>query len=663
MDEAAVSEVFGGSRRAYDKWRAEIKAEKFNARVNGVDVKISRGEIMSIYAMKLAVEKYSAMNNQFARLRKYENMDELLSRLTAEDKAFVDVIALTTMNAMRGGVSTIPKDWVPAVEMNTYMKDGWAGRRKSKVNNDRGLIDSETSLAAMDLYDSVVSTISRYATHASGLMVQLDNLRQILAFAGVDKSQYREFDEADRKAYDEIMEQSVALREAIAKKIGNAQAKWFLQGIEYDLANDPLSDDIGTTPGMEWFAKLTRGASSAALSLNFKQAIQNFGNYHRFFGLSGSGAIKFYTSDWINSVAHIREAWKLAMENPEFKRRFEQAGLSEHMRRIADVNQSSFLSELQTKLFEKGKDGASNMVSALNSLSSMGTKWGLATNVLPDIVGIALGNYAVWNDVLAKNNGNVAAAQREIADFVNNRISSSNYMTQSLLKKRLNKMGLGALVMFQSDQLQSFGTMAEAWGTFMNTKDPEVRARAKKDVVSFFVSMGRYIAIKAGWVGAIASTAMGRDLSDEEWDYIYDSTTYELVAQMGGWSQFNNMGISPFIRSLLEGEKFGPSIVTTSAIGRAISGARKTAKGDMRGFVDLISESLAMSGIAPAFPGLLRIMDGIFKLASDNEHERDVGWKQIFGSSETGAMQQLGLSKSQKTGEIRPKKKLKKDGE
>jgi hypothetical protein len=146
---------------------------------------------MSIYAMKLAVEKYSAMNNQFARLRKYENIDELLSHLTAEDKAFVDVIALTTMNAMRGGVSTIPKDWVPAVEMNTYMKDGWAGRRKSKVNNDRGLIDSETSLAAMDLYDSVVSTISRYATHASGLMVQLDNLRQILAFAGVDKSQYR----------------------------------------------------------------------------------------------------------------------------------------------------------------------------------------------------------------------------------------------------------------------------------------------------------------------------------------------------------------------------------------------------------------------------------------------------------------------------------------
>jgi hypothetical protein len=333
------------------------------------------------------------------------------------------------------------------------------------------------------------------------------------------------------------------------------------------------------------------------------------------------------------------------------------------MRRIADVNQPSFLSEIQTKLFEKGKDGASDVIGTLNSLSAIGTKWGLATNVLPDMVGIALGNYAVWNDVLAKNGGNVAQAQKEIADFVNNRISSSNYMTQSLLKKRLNKMGLGALVMFQSDQLQSFGALAEAWSTLLNSKNANERSVAKRDIASFVVSMGRYIAIKAGWVGALMATAMGRDLSDDEWEYIYESTAYEMVAQMGGWSQFNNLGISPFIRSLMEGENFGPSIVTVSATGRLISGVRKGFKGDGMSFVDALGEALALSGIAPAFPALLRISDGIFKIASGDEHESAVGWKQVMGTSETGAMQQLGLSKSKKTGKIQPKKKLKKDGE
>lgn len=662
MDETVIKDVFGGNRKAYDKWRAEIKADRYDAVVNGNNVKISRDEIMSIYAMKIESERPGSANNQLSRLRKYSNIDGLIANLTTEDKEFVGK-AVVEIRAAREGISSVPADWVPAVEMTTFVKDGWAGRKKSKINNERGFIESDTSIAALGLYDSTISSISRFATHASGLMAQLDNLKQILAFAGVDRSMYREFEGEDQKLYDDVLNRSMRLREAIAKKIGHTQAKWLLQGIEYDLTADPLSDDIGTAPGMEWFQKLTRGAASSALSLNLRQALQNLGNYHRFFGLSSSGGVKFYTADWINAVAHFKEAWALAMENPEFKRRFEQAGLSEHMRRIADVNQSSFLSEIQTKLYEKGKDGASNMVSTLNSLSAIGTKWGLATNVLPDMVGIALGNYAVWNDVLAKNGGNVAEAQKEIADFVNNRISSSNYMTQSLLKKRLNKMGLGALVMFQSDQLQSFGALAEAWSTLLNSKDAGERSMAKRDIASFVVSMGRYIAIKAGWVGALMATAMGRDLSDDEWDYIYESTAYELVAQMGGWSQFNNLGISPFIRSLMEGENFGPSIVTVSATGRLISDVRKGFKGDGMSFVDALGETLALSGIAPAFPALLRISDGIFKIASGDEHESAVGWKQVAGTSETGAMKQLGLSKSQKTGKIQPKKKLKKDGE
>jgi hypothetical protein len=526
-----------------------------------------------------------------------------------------------------------------------------------------GLVESDSNLAALGLYESVISEISRWATKRSGLMVQLDNLQKILSFAGVDKSLYREFDGDDMAAYDDILARSVAMREEIANKIGATQARWLIKGIEYDLQADPLADDIRNAPGTTWFQRLTRGAASSALSLNFRQAVQNLGNYHRFFGLSKSGAVKFYSADWIHAVANIREAWNLAMENPEFKRRFEQAGLSEHMRRIADVKEESFLTDIQKKLYEKGKEGASDMVSKINSLSTVATKWGLSTNVIPDMIGIALGNYVVYQDVLAKNGGNVATTQKEIADFVNNRVSSSNYMTQSLLKKTLNKWGLGALVMFQSDQLQSFGALAEAWSTLMNSTDAETRSQAKKDITSFLVSTARYIAIKAGWIGALMAVASGKDLSDEEWDYIYDSTAFEAISQLGGWSQFNNLGISPFLRSVIEGEKFGPSIVTTSSVGRLISGTRKGFKGDASGFAQAFGESMALSGVAPYFPSALRIADGIFNLASDDENRREVGALQVVGDSKKKAMDRLGLSESKKTGQIKPKKKLKKNEE
>ena len=663
LDAHVIESVFKGSRIEYDKWRSQLKADKFKAVVNGVEVSISRDEIMSIYAMKRAERITNGANTQYKRLRKYGNLDELIGHLTEQDKAFVDKVAISAIVENRTDVSVLPRDWVPSVEMNAFIKEGWDGRRRVKADNSLGLVESDSNLAALGLYESVISEISRWATKRSGLMVQLDSLQKMLSFAGVDKSLYREFDGDDMAAYDDILARSVALREEISKKIGATQARWLIKGIEYDLQADPLADDIRNAPGTTWFQRLTRGAASSALSLNFRQAVQNLGNYHRFFGLSKSGAVKFYSADWIHAVANIKEAWNLAMENPEFKRRFEQAGLSEHMRRIADVKEESFLTDIQKKLYEKGKEGASDMVSKINSLSTVATKWGLSTNVIPDMVGIALGNYVVYQDVLAKNGGNVAATQKEIADFVNNRVSSSNYMTQSLLKKTLNKWGLGALVMFQSDQLQSFGALAEAWSTLMNSTDAETRSQAKKDITSFLVSTARYIAIKAGWIGALMAVASGKDLSDEEWDYIYDSTAFEAISQLGGWSQFNNLGISPFLRSVIEGEKFGPSIVTTSSVGRLISGTRKGFKGDASGFAQAFGESMALSGVAPYFPSALRIADGIFNLASDDENRREVGALQVIGDSKKKAMDRLGLSESKKTGQIKPKKKLKKNEE
>jgi hypothetical protein len=298
----------------------------------------------------------------------------------------------------------------------------------------------------------------------------------------------------------------------------------------------------------------------------------------------------------------------------------------------------------------------------------------MAPNVFGDALGLAWGNYAVYDHVrsqvsaankptlLKRRDGtDVEAAidvmtQREIGNYINSHISSSNYMARSMLTKMMNKMGLGALVMFTNDQLQGFGSLAQAISVLQNSKDKVELERARKDIMAWAVSTVRYIAIKAGWYSALAAMAMGKDLSDEEMDYIWDSTISEAVMQMGGWHQLSNLGIAPVLRAVIDGDRLGPSIVSVSAAGRGISAARR---GD---WWDFASEAASMT-FFPVANGLSRVVEAANYMMSSNEHEQQVGLKMLGGSSKGGAMESLGLSDKNKDKEVKPKKKLKKDGE
>jgi hypothetical protein len=544
-------------------------------------------------------------------------------------------------------------------------------------------MEEDSDLAALDYFDALMSSIAARAMDGSGLKAQLQNLKAIFTLGSFDLSKVAPLTEDEKVLYQDMVKKSMEMRNMLNKKLGNTLAKWFLRSIDYDIVGSRLADDLATHPTLKQLQRFTQAAGSSVLMFNVKQGVIGLGNYHRLFGLSDSNAFKYYTVDWLNAVAHTREAWALLKENPELLRRLKQSGFSEHALRIVDENSDSIFTDVQSVLMKKGKVRTSDIVAQLGTASNIMTKYGLMPNVLGDVLGLAWANYAVRKDVVArvrkregarlqKNFGGFPEeieerinrmADREISSFINSHVSSSNYMSKGLVSKWLNKAGLGAVVMFTNDQLQSFGSLLQALNTIVASNNAEEKARARKDITAWFVSTARYIAIKSGWMSGLAVKAIGRELTEEEEKAIVDSVISETIVQFGGFHPLSNLVWSPAVRAAIEGERFSMSTVPSASAGRIISSGRDVfMEHDFESFIKFGSE-LGSATAFPVFNGLHRLIAGFQKQLSDNEYEQQVGTDMLFGTSETGSMKKHGYVKNQKTGEIRPKKKLKKTEE
>lgn len=656
-DKAITDNVFNGSRVAYERWVAKIPTETYDAELtNGTTQQVTKDEILSMAIAKRAVEKnlidtYNYTDPE-ARMRGfYKNFDELLSHMTDEDWKFVDV-ALEALASARGQEDTLPAYWAPSALASDYTRNGWGNRLVNTPDNGVRIVSSMEPLAATGAYQSVLSIIGSRALKDSGLPKSLRSLHDILVFEDIDLSYFKTLDEAEVAVYNDIKSQAAQLKAELEQAIGPQMVKWLIDNINVDLKFNPLVKDLAKNPVMGAFQKATRNVASSLLMGNIKQGYVNLGNYDLFLGLSNSGMARFYTIDRVNAWAHIRDAWKLAMDIPEFKRRLEQSGLSEQMRRVADMNEDSFLRDIQQALYKGGKGKAGDIVGAINTLGKISAKYGLATNVVPDLVGIALGTYAVWDDVLARNGGNVQKAQDEIVTHVLNRVSSSNYETRSAATKLLNRAGLEALVAFKNDQLQKVGMMCEAAMRLMNSSDPAVREKAWKDIKAGAYSTLRYIAIQAGWIAAMIQLLSGHDLDDEEKKYLYEATVRETLSQLGDTTQVGSF-IVPIFTGIYEGRDMGTTLLPIAGIQRANVAARKG------NIIKMLSEIGALTGVTPVAPASVRLLDSLYKQIAGDEKEQAVGRLMALGRSEPTAEKMLGYSRGQKTGKLRNKKSKK----
>ena len=548
----------------------------------------------------------------------------------------------------RGTDTLLAQYWTPCVNASDYGKKGWKSRIKNTPDTSIYIMSQEP-LAATSAFESVLSIIGSRSLQESGFTDKLNKLRLALVFEDLDLSKFKAMTTEDMAMYEEIKKESAALKQEIEDKIGPTMTRWLIDNIDVDLRFNPLVKDMSKNPVLGAFAKATRSVAASLLMLSPKQGYVNLGNYDMFNGLSNSSSLKFYTVDRANAWMNFRDAWNLMLTFPEWKRRLEQSGLTEQMRRVADMNEESFMKDIQQALYKNQKDGYANFVGAINTLGKISSKYGLATNVVPDLVGIALGTYAVWDDVLARNNGNIQKAQNEIVTHVLNRVSSSNYMTRSAATKMLDKMGLGAFEMFKGDQLQKIGTLSEAVLTLLNSKDTTARKKAWKDITAVAYATARYVAIQAGWIAAISKIVGGEELSDSEKEYLYEATLREALTQIADTTQLGSF-VTSILTGILEGRDMSPSILPISGIQRATTAIKKG------NFFKAGAEVGAFVGATPIAPGLVRLIDGISRMASEDEKEAKVGLRMALGRSEATAQNMEGLTRSPKTGKLQDKK-------
>lgn len=667
-DKALMDNVFNSSRADYerylvrmhtDQFKTQTKAyvDKYGRDVKSMDIDITRGEILSIAMAKRAVEKglinIEEDTNPYERMQKfYADTESLLDNLTEQDWKFVDVSLLALANA-RGISAYLPDYWPPCILADQALEN-WAHRPTKNPDNSAAILFSEDRLAATDAFDSILSIMGTKAMADSGYTTQLRLLKTAFRFRDVvNKDDFKAFDKADDMLYEELKNESEWLTKELNEKIGPTFSKWLMDNIDVDSKFNPLVKELAANPVLSTFQKLTRSVATSLLSLSPKQGLVNIGNYHLFAGLSNSSVLRFYTTDYANAWAHLKEAWQLALQNAEFKRRLQQSGLSEQMRRVVDMNDESLLRDIQEALNNNGKTRLGDKVGMLNSLAKVSAKYGLAMNVIPDFIGIALGNYAVYNDVLMRNKGDVNSTKKEIASFILNRASSSNYATRSAATKLLNRAGLEALVMFKNDQLLRTGMLAEAILNLRHSSDPVVRQQAIKDISAWTYTTLRYVAIQAGWVMALAQVMSGDDLSDEQEEYILDATLREFIGQVGDSTVIGSF-VTPVLNSIFFGTRAGLSDAVSGQLQRQIAAYRK---GDiLTGATNTLGVTV---GLMPPAPAILRILDAFSRIASDDEREQRVGMMMLAGRSENTAQEMLGYSRGRVSGKLQDKKSKK----
>ena len=670
------SDVFG-SRAAYKKYRNSVVGIEQDAIVNGVPAKISKGEVIGLY---LANQNPT----QKPLLSKYNNLSELLATLTDEDKKFANDVVLPFLARIRG-LSTIihprtgeviyqdptPEGYVPARLFSEVSKKTWDVREQipSPVSE---VVSRQEPIMVLDIFAGLRRETARFAFSRSGYTKKANVLKTILDPTTIDKSRFSGYnaatdsfdDEASNELYKSYVDRAQKMNRELFKKIGSQNYKWLLRNLEREAAGTNVRMNLGEESFMKTFARFGRSAIAASLSFSGLQAAQNFtGNYTMMYGIDPKRSMTAHvTTKLVDAVVHSRDAIKQALKVPAIKNRLIQAGFSEHSERLMDKNVDSFLDEVEQMISKhniKGAKHINSVLSVIQQISDIGTKYGLATNTLPDFLGIAYGLYGQYDEILKRNNGNSNLANREIGKIVDKRISSANAATKGEITLWANKNGLGGLFAYQGDQLRKWAIIANSAISLIHYSDDKaLKKQAYADLRAVVTSMAVYIAIKSGAIGMGIKMATGKELDDAEKEFLYDSIVQEVIGQFLGMTQATNILVSPLEKVISDGTPFSPSFPQTSYASRMISHIRK---GE---YWDALMTSTALTGVFPFMSRLASVIEGVVLQFHPEPLAREVGRKQMAGRTQNTALKMVGATKKKEPKdddeEKKPRKRLKK---
>ena len=665
-----------GIKETYMDWNigrtmdSTVDAEIYGGRTR----KITRGEVMNLYAAKLVEENkvngefgeefefpikvINGGNAIYSRLKQtYTNADQLIEAMPKSDKIVAEAL-------LRDSYAKHPDNFTLEVgDFDKMTAFGYGLRSKNyRRLSAAESIDPSIHLGVIDMFNAMDKHNAAVAIRQSGVAdyyKYLNGLFEIGTYTSVDALADK-FDlviatDEDRAAGEALIEKSRALNSALESKLSPKAYEAFKRQLaEAVKTGSVLEDDL---PVSNWFTKwwdrLTRGYQANALFAKPKNAILNTISSYMRTGALTTGTLKHNTVDLVNAIAHLPQAIQYAKDFPFLWNRFQRNQIGTEFEKAVDTTAvDSFFAELARECANNKHMTRAQLAALLDKATKKLTEYGVGYSTAgADFVGLAMSWYNVGPKLIAQFQAQgetfeqAKAHAQEMFQWQTLRtVSSSNYATRGPLQKWMARHHLEAVCAFLNDTLQSWASLAENVHQLYNTTD-----QAKRDVIwrtinSNLTAQAFYISVQAAAWSALASMLFGDGLSDEEEKALQQSLVRETVGQLTG---IFGAGSEYIVKPMTDSLVFGRGSAQTNI---ALSGPVKALQELHNG-----NYFSAMANAAPAvnINGITRIWDLVDAMGYvfEGGEATKLGLEQVMGFSKSTAMKQLG-QKETKSGKI-----------
>ena len=253
--------------------------------------------------------------------------------------------------------------------------------------------------------------------------------------------------------------------------------------------------------------------------------------------------------------------------------------------------------------------------------------------------------YAASYRAAVKALGSEEAAKISLAHYLNTTQSTSNQATKSTMVRRFNRQGLlGSVFAFTSEPTQKTGSMTEAMNRFLAGEMSF--NQMSRVLVGNSLAMAAYVAVQAGWLTALIMPFLGGDVSDDDWDRIYDYTLKESVAAAAGLSgPYSNIVVQPFLEQMF----FDYNVLGTNNVPMLAEAARMTTDIKKGNYEVAAEKMLSFMGILNGVQNAASLARGVGRYTTaGNRNEANAGLLQAFGFSEAKSDNMAGVKKERK---------------
>lgn len=675
-DALAKAKEEGRSKETYMDWNVgRTMDSKVDAVVYGDRTrKITRGEVMTLYAAQLVQEKtvdgefgkefkypirvMNGGNAIYNRLKQtYTNADKLIKAMPECDKAATEALLDDSYNQHPDSFTLEVGDFDKMTEF------GYGLRSKNyKRLSAAEAINPSVHLGVIDLFNAMDKHNAAIAIRQSGIAdfyKMFNGLFEIGTYTSVD-ALAEKFDlaivtEADRKAGEALIEKSRALNAALEAKLSPRAYEAFRRQLADAVkTGSVLEDDLPVSSSTaKWFDRITRGGQAAALFAKPKNAVLNTMSSYMRTGALTTGAVKHNTVDLVNAIAHFREAMQYAKDFQFLQDRFQRNQLGTEFEKAVDTTSTdSALAELSRWCANHQHATWSELAGQLDKFTKKLTEYGVGyATAGADYIGLVLSWYNVGPKLIQNYQAQgltFEEAKRKAQEMFQwqtlRTVSSSNYATRGPLQKWLARHHLEAVCAFLNDTIQSWSSLAENVHELYNTTDPEKRKVLWRTINSNLTAQAFYISVQAAAWSALASILFGDGLSDEEEEALQEGLIRETIGQLTGiFGAGSEYVVKPMVDSLVFGKG---STQTNIALAGPVKALQELHNGN---FFRAMSDASPAVGIV----GMSRIWDLVDAMGYvfEGGEATKLGLEQIMGFSKSTAMKQLG-QKETKSGKI-----------